>query len=91
MNVTDCRQRVKTRLTPTNPRPINKKGVKTMTDKDYTMYGTKIYNHKKQEVGLLISTWVNVYADDKVDFATCVDSKGNKYNTAMDNISPVED
>jgi hypothetical protein len=44
------------------------------------MYGTKIYNHKKQEVGLLISTWINVYADDKVDLATCVDSQGKKYN-----------
>ena len=55
------------------------------------MYGTKIYNHKKQEIGLLISTWVNVYADGKVDFATCVDSKGNKYNTEMDNLTPVEE
>jgi len=62
-----------------------------MTDKDYTMYGTKIYNQEKQENGLLISTWVNVYADGKVDFATCVDSKGNKYNTPMDNITPVEE
>lgn len=62
-----------------------------MTDKDYTMYGTKIYDHKKQEIGLLISTWVNIYADGKVDFTTCVDSKGNKYNTPMDSLSPVEE
>ena len=62
-----------------------------MTEKDYTMYGTKIYNHKKQEIGLLISTWVNVYADCKVDFATCVDPQGKKYNTEMDNITPVEE
>ena len=62
-----------------------------MTEKDYTMYGTKIFNHKTKEIGLLISTWVNVYADGKVDFATCVDSKGNKYNTEFDNISPVEE
>lgn len=61
-----------------------------MTEKDYTMYGTKIYNHKKQEVGLLISTWVNVYADGKADFATCVDPQGKKYNIEMDNITPVE-
>ena len=54
------------------------------------MYGTKIYNHKKQEIGLLISTWVNVYADGKVDFATCVDPQGKKYNTEMDNITLVE-
>ena len=66
------------------------KGAKIMTTKDYTMYGTKIYNHKKQEIGLLISTWVNVYADCKVDFATCVDPQGKKYNTEMDNITPVE-
>ncbi len=62
-----------------------------MVEKDYTMYGTKIFNNKKQEVGLLISTWVNTYADCKVNFATCVDSKGNKYNTEMDNITPVEE
>ena len=62
-----------------------------MTEKDYTMYGTKIFNNKKQEVGLLISTWVNVFADGNIDFATCVDSKGNKYNTPMDDITPVED
>lgn len=61
-----------------------------MTEKDYTMYGAKILNHKTQEIGLLISTWVNVYADGKVNFATCVDSKENKYNTEMDNISPTE-
>jgi hypothetical protein len=54
------------------------------------MYGTKIYNHKKQEIGLLISTWVNVYADGKIDFATYVDPQGKKHNTAMDNITPVE-
>jgi len=62
-----------------------------MIEKDYTMYGTKIYNQKKNEVGLLISTWINVYADGKVNFATCVDSKGNKYNTEMDNITPIEE
>lgn len=62
-----------------------------MTEKDYSMYGTKIYDHKKQEVGLLISTWVNTYADGKVDFATCVDSNGKKYNTEMDNIAAVEE
>jgi hypothetical protein len=58
---------------------------------DYTMYGTKIFNQETKQIGLLICTWVNVFADGKVDFATCVDSKGKKYNTPMDNISPVED
>ena len=62
-----------------------------MTEKDYTLYGTKIFNHKKQEVGLLISTWVNTYADGNVDFATCVDPQGKRYNTELDNITPVEE
>jgi hypothetical protein len=62
-----------------------------MTEIDYTMYGTKIFNNKKLEAGLLISTWVNVFADGNVAFATCVDSKGNKYNAPMDDITPVED
>ena len=46
------------------------KGLKRRTEKDYTMYGGKIYNHKRQKIGLLILTCVNVYADSNVDFAT---------------------
>lgn len=61
-----------------------------MTIKDYTMYGTKIYNHKTKTIGLIIYTWVNKYADGDVDFATCVDNKGNKYNIQLDNIQPIE-
>lgn len=59
--------------------------------KDYTLYGTKIYNHTKKEIGLLIYTWVNKYADGDVGFATCVDENGKRYNTAMDNITPFEE
>lgn len=61
-----------------------------MIDKDYTMYGTKIFNQEMKQIGLLICTWVNTFADGKVDFATCVGPKGNKYNTPMDDITPVE-
>ena len=36
-------------------------------------YGTKVLNLKTQEIGLLICTWKNKFADREVDFATCVD------------------
>ena len=44
-----------------------------MVEKDYHLYGTKILNLKTQEIGLLIYTWKNKFADTEVDFATCVD------------------
>ena len=62
-----------------------------LKDQDRTMFGTKIFNHKTNEYGLLIYTWTNSYADGDIPFATCVDSNGKRYNTKMDNISPVED
>ncbi len=63
----------------------------TIENKDRTMFGTKIYNSETKEFGILIYTWVNKFADGDVPYATCVDINGKKYNTAMDNISPVED
>ncbi len=62
-----------------------------MKNKDNTLFGTKILNNKTNEIGLIIYTWTNVYADGEVPFATCVDSNGKRYNTTMDNITPVED
>lgn len=53
-------------------------------------YGTKILNHKTNEIGLLIYTWDNTFADGDVPFATCVDKNGKRYNIEMDNISPIE-
>lgn len=58
-----------------------------MVEKDYKLYGTKILNLKKQEIGLLICLWENKYADNTVDFATCVD----KNNIELDNIRGFED
>jgi hypothetical protein len=63
----------------------------TYKNQDNTMYGTKIYNYQTKEVGLLIFTWTNEFADGDVSFATCVDQKGKKYDTEMDNIIPYED
>lgn len=57
-----------------------------MAEKDYKLYGTKILNLKTQEIGLLICLWENKYADKKVDFATCVDKNGKRYNIELDNI-----
>ena len=62
-----------------------------MIEKDYTMYGTKITNHETKEIGLLLYTWTNKFADADVPFATCVDMNGKRYNIAMDDITPVEE
>lgn len=60
-------------------------------EKNYTMFGTKVLNLKTQEVGLLLYTWVNKYADKDVDFATCVDKTGKRYNIELDNIKTIEE
>lgn len=60
-------------------------------EKDYTLYGTKIQNNKTNEIGLLICVWINKFADGNINFATCVDSKGKRYNTPLDNITPIEE
>ena len=48
-----------------------------MTEKDYQLYGTKVFNLKTQEIGLLICIWENRFADREIDYATCVDKTGN--------------
>lgn len=60
-------------------------------EKDFTMFGTKILNNKTKEISLLLYTWKNVYADVTVDFATCVDKNGKRYNIELDNIKPIEE
>lgn len=62
-----------------------------MVEKDYMLYGTKILNLKTQEIGLLICTWKNKFADVEIDFATCVDKKCTKYNVELDSIRGFED
>ena len=59
--------------------------------KDYKLYGTKILNLKTQEIGLLICLWENKYTDKTVDFVTCVDKNGKRYNIELDNIRGFED
>lgn len=62
-----------------------------LKNQDRTMFGTKIFNHRTQEEGLLIYTWTNTYADGNVPFAKCVNTNGKPYNIPMDDISPIED
>lgn len=62
-----------------------------MTEKDYKLYGTKVLNLKTQEIGLLICTWKNKFTDSGIDFTTCVDRKGRKYNIKLDSIRGFED
>lgn len=61
-----------------------------MAKKDYMLYGTKVLNLKTQEIGLLICVWKNRFADKTVDFATCVDKQGKRYNIELDTIAPLE-
>ena len=48
----------------------------TGMDKQYLLFGQKIKNLKTNEIGLVIYTWDNQFADGKVPFATCVDKNG---------------
>ena len=62
-----------------------------MLNKDYRLYETKILNQKTKEVGLLICIWKNKFADAEVDYATCVDRQGKRYNIELDNIEVLDD
>lgn len=62
-----------------------------MTEKDYQLFGTKILNLKTKEIGLLICIWKNKFAYGDVDFATCVDKQGKRYDIALDYIKEIED
>lgn len=53
-------------------------------------FGTKILNTQTNEIGLLIKTWLNKFADGDVMFATCVDTNGKRYNISFDLIKPLE-
>ena len=62
-----------------------------MTEKDYHLYGTKVLNLKTQEGGLLICIWKNKFTDAEIDYATCVNKQGKRYNIELDNIRGFED
>lgn len=70
---------------------VLQKKVICMIEKDYQLYGTKILNLKTQEIGLLICIWENTFADGEIDYATCVDKQGKRYNIELDNIRVFDD
>ena len=61
-----------------------------LKNKNDMLLGTKIYNNKTNEIGLLIYTWTNSFADRDIEYATCVDKNGKRYNIEMDEITPVD-
>lgn len=61
-----------------------------LKNKKDMLFGTKIYNNKTNEIGLLIYTWTNSFADRDIEYATCVDKNGKRYNIEMDEITPVD-
>lgn len=62
-----------------------------MTEKLDLLFGTKILNRQTNEIGVLIKTWKNKFADESIWFATCVDKTGKRYNVKLDEIVPMEE
>ena len=62
-----------------------------MIEKLDLLFGTKILNRQTNEIGLLIKTWKNEFADGNIWFATCVDTKGKRYHIELDEIAPMEE
>ena len=54
------------------------------------VFRSRIYNNKTNEIGLLIYTWTNSFADRDIEYATCVGKNGKRYNIEMDLITPVD-
>ncbi len=55
------------------------------------LFGTKVLNIKTNEVGLILYTWDNTFADGDIPYATCVDKNGKKYNMELDNLKIIEE
>lgn len=62
---------------------------------DKNLYGTKVYDYEKKSIALIIKVWKNTFSGSNgkeyIDFATCVDYNGKKYETALSNLSVIED
>ena len=59
-------------------------------EKDYTLFGQKATNIQTDEIGLVLYTWKNVYADAIIDMACWVNRKGKVFQMYLDNLTPVE-
>lgn len=62
---------------------------------DKFLYGIKVYDYNKKSLATIISTWTNTFSNEKgpvyVQYATCVDYSGEKYNTEFENLRPYDD
>lgn len=65
--------------------------LENLKDFDRTLFGTKVLNLETKNLGIVLYTWTNIYADGNIPFATCVDENGKKYNVSMDDIQIIED
>jgi len=55
-------------------------------------YGTKVYDHKKQNIGILIKTYNLGYVDAPEETgAKVVDPQGKIYPTNLNNLTPVNE
>lgn len=56
------------------------------------LYGTKVYDRKKKQIGILIKTYNLQYVDNpNLMGAKIVDPQGKIYPANLDNITPVND
>jgi len=67
----------------------------TLKNEENLLYGTKVYDFNKKSIGLIIKTWDNTFCENggktiDIRFATCVDINGKRYNTELDNLTPLE-
>ena len=60
-------------------------------EKDYTLFGQKAVNAQTDEIGLVLYTWKNVFADAIIDMAAWVNQKGKLCQLRLDDIVPVEE
>ena len=56
-----------------------------------SQFGKKIINTKTGQLGLIIKTWNNVFADATIPFVTWVDIKGKRHNSPMKEIAEAVD
>lgn len=60
-------------------------------EKDYTLFGQKATNTQTDELGIVLYTWKNVYADAIIDMACWVNKNGKVFQLYLDNLTPVEE
>jgi hypothetical protein len=60
-------------------------------EKDHTLFGQKAVNTQTDELGIVLYTWKNTYADAIIDMACWVNQNGKVFQLYLDNLTPIED